>query len=175
MRILLIAKDTEQYTNWFPHGIAYLAAVLLNRVYDVEIYSQDVLHYPDEYITDQLDKNHFDIVGVGAIGGYYQHRKLFKISYAVNISMQRPFYIIGGHAVSSEPEYFLRKTKADVIARGEAEVTIIQLLEAVAGLNSLSKIKGITFWEGNNVVSNEERDLIKDIDTIPFPAFICFL
>ena len=175
MRILLITKDTAQYTNWFPHGIAYLAAVLLNRVYDVEIYSQDVLHYPDEYITDQLDKNHFDIVGIGAIGGYYQYRKLLKISDAINNSRQRPFYIIGGNAVSPEPEYFLRKTKANVIVMGEGEVTIIELLEAVARLKSVSSIKGIAFWEGDNVIINEERDLIEDIDTIPFPAFICFL
>jgi radical SAM superfamily enzyme YgiQ (UPF0313 family) len=174
MKILLIAKDTEQYTNWFPHGLAYLAAVLLNKEYDVEIYSQDVHHYPDEHLTDYLNKNHFDIVGVGVIGGYYQYRKLLKISDAVNNSRQRPFYIIGGNAVSPEPEYFLRKTKADVIIMGEAEVTIIELLEAVAGSNSLSIIKGIAFWEGSNVVINEERDLIKDIDTIPFPAFHLF-
>jgi len=23
MRILLISKDTDQYTNWFPQGLAY--------------------------------------------------------------------------------------------------------------------------------------------------------
>jgi radical SAM superfamily enzyme YgiQ (UPF0313 family) len=174
MRILLITKDTAQYTNWFPHGIAYLAAVLLKKGYDVEVYSQDMHHYPEEHLTDYLDKNHFDIVGIGAIGGYYQYRKLLKISDAINNSRQRPFYIIGGNAVSPEPEYFLRKTKANVIVMGEGEVTIIELLEAVARLKSVSSIKGIAFWEGDNVIINEERDLIEDIDTIPFPAFHLF-
>jgi radical SAM superfamily enzyme YgiQ (UPF0313 family) len=174
MRILLITKDTAQYTNWFPHGIAYLAAVLLKEGYDVEVYSQDIHHYPDEHLTDYLNKNHFDVVGVGVIGGYYQYRKLLKISNAINNSKQRPFYIIGGHCPSPEPEYFLRKTKANVIVMGEGEVTIIELLEAVASLKSFSSIKGIAFWEGDNVVINEERELINDIDTIPFPAFHLF-
>ncbi len=74
MRILLITKDTEQYTDWFPQGIAYIAAILLKEEYKVEIYHQNVNHYPDEHLTDYLDKNHFDVVGVGAIGGYYQYR-----------------------------------------------------------------------------------------------------
>ena len=51
MRVLFIIKDTAQYTNWFPQGMAYLAAVLLNNGHDVEIYSQDVHHYPDEHLT----------------------------------------------------------------------------------------------------------------------------
>jgi hypothetical protein len=97
LRVLLITKDTGQYTDWFPQGIAYIAAVLLKEGYKVEIYHQNVNHYPCEHLTDYLDKNHFDIVGLGAIGGYYQYRMLFKISDAINKSKQRPFYMIGGH------------------------------------------------------------------------------
>ena len=74
MRVLLITKDTEQYTDWFPQGIAYIAAILLKEGYKVEIYHQNVNHYPEEHLTGYLDKNHFDVVGVGAIGGYYQYR-----------------------------------------------------------------------------------------------------
>ena len=82
MRILLITKDTGQYTDWFPQSIAYIATLLLKEGYEVEIYHQNMNHYPCEHLTDYLDKNHFDIVGVGAIGGYYQYRKLFEIGRA---------------------------------------------------------------------------------------------
>ncbi|MDP7368136.1 MAG: cobalamin B12-binding domain-containing protein, partial [Candidatus Pacebacteria bacterium] len=124
MRILLISKDTDQYTSWFPQGLAYLAAVLLKEGYDVEIYNQDVHHYPDEHLTRYLNQKDFDVVGVGAIGGYYQYRKLLKISEAINNSKNRPFYIIGGHCPSPEPEYFIKKTQADVIVIGEGELTV---------------------------------------------------
>ena len=174
MRVLFIIKDTAQYTNWFPQGMAYLAAVLLNNGHDVEIYSQDVHHYPDEHLTKYLDKNHFDVVGVGVIGGYYQYRKLLKISEAVNNSNQRPYYIIGGHCPSPEPEYFLRKTQADVIVHGEGENTIVELLEAVSNKRPLDNIKGIAFMDGDNIRINKERPLIENIDTIPFPAYHLF-
>ena len=174
MRILLITKDTGQYADWFPQGIAYIAAIILKEGYEVEIYHQNVNHYPDEHLTDYLDKNHFDIVGVGAIGGYYQYRKLLKISDAINSSKQRPFYIIGGSCPSPEPEYFIKKTQADVVVIGEGELTVIELIDAVANHKSLSHVKGIAYWEGDNVVENEERPLIQDIDTLPFPAYRLF-
>jgi radical SAM superfamily enzyme YgiQ (UPF0313 family) len=174
MRILLITKDTKQYTDWFPQGIAYIAAILLREGYEVEIYHQNMNHYPCEHLTAYLDKNHFDIVGLGAIGGYYQYKMLFKISEAINKSKQRPFYMIGGHCPSPEPEYFLKKTKADVVVIGEGEITVIELLDAVANRKSLSHVKGIAYWEDENIVVNKERPLIQDIDTIPFPEYHLF-
>jgi len=174
MKILLISKDTEQYTDWFPLGIAYISAVLLKEGHDVQIYHQNVNHYPDEYLTEYLNNNIFDVVGVGAVAGYYQYRKLLKISNAINSSKNRPYYIIGGQCPTPEPEYFLKKTKADVVVLGEAEVTIVELLDAIASCNSLSNIKGIAFLDGDKVIINEERSLIEDIDSIPFPAYHLF-
>jgi len=171
---LFVTKDTAQYTNWFPQGLAYLAAALLKKGHDVEIYSQDMHHYPDVHLTEYLDKNHFDVVGVGVIGGYYQYRKLLKISDAINNSKQRPFYIIGGHCPSPEPEYFLKKTQADAIVIGEGENTIVELLEVVSNKRSIDNIKGIAFMDGDNIKINEDRPLIENIDTIPFPAYHLF-
>ena len=131
-------------------------------------------HYPDVHLTEYLDKNHFDVVGVGVIGGYYQYRKLLKISDAINNSKQRPFYIIGGHCPSPEPEYFLKKTQADAIVIGEGENTIVELLEVVSNKRSLDNIKGIAFMDGDNIKINEDRPLIENIDTIPFPAYHLF-
>jgi hypothetical protein len=52
-------------------GLAYIAAALLKNGYDVEIYSQDKHHYPEEHLTRFLNNNKFDIIGVSVIGGYY--------------------------------------------------------------------------------------------------------
>src|SRR3989339_1955005 len=109
MRILLIVYDNGSYIHWFPQGIAYLAAALLDAGHEVEIYNQDVHHYSEQHLTDTLDSNHYDVVGVGVIAGYYQYRKLLKISKAINRSKNRPFYILGGHGPMPDPEYFLNK------------------------------------------------------------------
>ena len=174
MKILLVVYDNDSHISWFPQGLSYIAAVLRQHGYEIEIYNQDWHHYPDSHLTQYLDEHKFDVIGVSVIGGYYQYRKLNSLSQAINASKQRPFYIIGGHGPSPDPEFFLKKTKADVVVMGEGEVTIVELLEALGSKKSLNHVNGIAFRDGDTVVINEPRPLIKDIDTIPFPAYDLF-
>lgn len=174
MRVLLIVYDNESYIHSFPMGLGYIAAVLLREGVDVEIYNQDVHHYPDEHLREYLDKNRFDVVGVSITGGYYQYRKILRISEAINKSKNRPFYVIGGHGPSPEPEYFLKKTQADAIVIGEGEITILDLVSALSNHQPLSTVQGIAFRDGQKVFVNERRTLIADIDTIPWPAYNLF-
>ena len=174
MRFLLVIYDNKSYIHDFPLGLAYIAAVLRDNGVDVDIYSQDLHHYPDEHLTDYLDKNKYDFVGVSVIGGYYQYRKLLAISTAINRSKNRPFYIIGGHGPAPETEYFLKKTQADVVVIGEGEITVINLLRAVSDKTPLASVKGIAYRQGDEVFVNERQPLIQDIDTIPFPAYELF-
>ncbi len=174
MRVLLIVYDNDSYIHYFPVGMAYIAAVMRNAGHSVTIYNQDMYHYPEDHLTRYLNDHHFDVVGVGVVGGYYQYRKLLKISSAINASSQRPYYVIGGHGPSPEPEYFLRKTKADAIVIGEGEETILELLEALGNSAALAKVRGIAWRDGENITINERRFLIADIDLLPFPAYDLF-
>jgi len=174
MRILLVVYDNDSYIHWFPQGLAYIAAVLVREGHEVEVYSQDRHHYPEEHLTEYLNNTTFDVVGLSFIAGYYQYRKALKISEAINQSKNRPFYIIGGHGPSPEPEFFLKKTGADVVVMGEGETTILELLAAVNGHRALNDVKGIAFHDNEAVRINERRPLIEDIDTIPFPEFGLF-
>lgn len=174
MRILLVVYDNASYIHDFPTGLAYIAAVLQKEGIHVEIYNQDLHHYPEAHLTEFLNKNRYDVVGVSVIGGYYQYRKLLKISDAINSSKKRPLYIIGGHGPAPEPEYFIKKTKADVVVIGEGENTIVNLLNAIVRKTPYSTIKGIAYNDSGKVIVNERQPLIKDIDTIPWPAYELF-
>ena len=79
-KILLIAYDNGSYTHHFPLGIAYIASVLENEGHEVEIYSQDWNHWPEEHLTKYLDNNKFDVVGLGFVGNYYTYQKAIKLS-----------------------------------------------------------------------------------------------
>jgi len=174
MRVLLVIYDNDMYIHWFPQGMGYIAAVLREAGHEVEIYNQDVHHYPEEHLTRYLDNNRYDLIGVSVVGGYYQYRKLLSISEAINKSKNRPFYVIGGHGPSPEPEYFLHKTQADAVVIGEGERTIVQLIDALFHKKKLRDVKGIAFREAGEVVINERQPLIQDIDSIPFPAYDLF-
>jgi len=174
MRILLIVYDNGSYIHTFPIGLGYIAASLINNGYEVEIYNQDQNHYPEEQLTEYLNQNTFDVIGVSFIAGYFQYRKMIKISKAINSSCNRPIFIIGGHGPSPEPDFFLKKLQADIVVIGEGEITILNLLKELSSHKDLSKIKGIAYRENNAVIVNQRQPLIEDIDSIPWPAYHLF-
>jgi len=175
MKFLFVIYDNASYVNDFPLGPAYLISVMRKHSYkDIAVYNQDVYHYPDAHLTDYLDKNHFDYVGIGVIGGYYQYRKLLRLCEAVNRSKDRPMLILGGHGPSPIPEYILKKTRSDIAVIGEAEMSLLNLLDALGSKKPLSGVKGIAYREGDEVFVNEREKPIRDIDTIPFPAWDAF-
>ncbi len=157
MKALLICYDNSSFIHYFLLGIAYIASILRKESHEVVIYNQDIHHYSEEHLTRLLDNISFDMVGTGSVAGYYPYRKILKISDAINKSKNRNKfgYVIGGHMVSASPEYFLEKTGADIIIKGEGETSIINSLN--------SSIRGIV-----------ESEPIKDLDTIPFPAYDLF-
>jgi radical SAM superfamily enzyme YgiQ (UPF0313 family) len=179
MKVLLIAYDNDSHIAYFPMGLAYVAAALMTDGHEVEIYEQNIYHYPDSHLTDYLNTNHFDAVGVGSCGGYYQYRKIKKICEAVSLAKNKPFFWMGGHMPSPEPEYFLRNFKGvDAVVIGEGEETckeMLKVLENGKGHPDFKDVLGMAFIDEYGVyVQNERRPLIKDIDNIPYPAWDLF-
>lgn len=176
MKILMVAYDNDSYITWFPQGLAYLASAARNAGHEVSVYQQDVYHWPDSHLTDFLDKNQFDVVEVSVIGGYYQYHKLLGLSQAINASQNRPSfrYTIGGHGPASDPEYFLRKTGADVVGIGEGEITFVEMLEAFEGKRPLGSVDGIAYFEAGEYIRTKGRELIHNIDEIAWPAYDLF-
>ena len=171
MRILLISYDNESFVQWFPQGIAYLTVALLENGHDVDIYEQDIHHYPEKHLTQTLDNEKYDIVGLSFIGGYYEYRKALKISDAINKSNQRPFYVVGGHGPSPDPEYFIKKLNCDAVVIGEGEVTILDLIDHLEHKKPLNDVLGIAYRDGKNIVKTSDRPLVEDIDSLMMPAY----
>lgn len=177
MKILMVVYDNDSYITWFPQGLAYLASAARNTGHEVSVYQQDIYHWPDEHLTKYLDEHEFDVVEVSVIGGYYQYHKLLSLSKAINASKNRKHfkYTIGGHGPASDPEYFMRKTDADVVGIGEGEITFVEMLDAFAGKRTLESVDGIAFFDKDgNYVKTKPRELIQNIDEIAWPAYDLF-
>jgi len=174
MRALLVIYDNNSYMSYFPLGAAYVVAALRVAGVDVDVYDQQLMHAPDENLTKYLDDNKYDVVGLGFVAGYYQYRKAIALSRAINHSKNRPFFVLAGHGPSPEPAYFLKKLNADAVVMGEGEVTVVELMSALSAKLPLSTIDGLAYRDGSDVVINSRRKLIKEIDSIVWPAHDMF-
>ncbi|OGZ37845.1 MAG: hypothetical protein A3E90_03265, partial [Candidatus Portnoybacteria bacterium RIFCSPHIGHO2_12_FULL_40_11] len=80
--------------------------------------------------------------------------------------------ILGGHQATSLPKETLETFSCfDIMVIGEGEETLLELVkELEKGTPDLKKIKGIAYRESDKITINPKRDLIKELDSIPFPS-----
>lgn len=173
MSVLFIVQDRYQDDNHFPLNIGYLSAVLKKHGYSVKIYSQDIFHYTNIQLAIYLQKHDFDIIGISFLAARYSET-IKPLCQVVNNYKKNAWLVLGGHGPSPVPIFMLKDTKADIIAIGEAEETILELLHAKFNNKSLSQIKGIAYKDKEQYRINERRFPIQDLDSIPFPEWELF-
>lgn len=173
-KVLFIIHDVYQEDNEFPLGVGYLAAVLQNYGAEVRICCQDIYHYSNEELAEKYLKNdEYDLIGIGFLAARFKET-IIGLCDAINKYKKKAKLILGGHGASAIPDYILKTTKADIIAIGEAEETIIEVLDAILNNRSFDNIKGIAYWKNDKLCISESRKPIKHIDELPYPAWDLF-
>ena len=129
--VLLISYDNDSYVPLFPQNIFYLLGALKKRGHTVGVWFQDVHHEPDEKLKQFLDENFFNVIGIGAVAGFYPYRKLKSLSKVINSHKNRKkiTYVLAGHGPSGAPDFFLKKMGADAVVVGEGEQAICDIAE----------------------------------------------
>ncbi len=171
MRIALISpKWTKKANDYPPLGLAYLAAVLEQEGHDVRAF--DFGLDPEAPLEEDAQRvSAFDphLVGITAMTIVYH--SVLDTAALLKAHLGRPIVIGGPHATLF-PERILEDTPViDYVVRGEGEETILELVRALEGRNGeLSSVRGLTYRFRGQPVSNPDRDLIQDLNGLPFPA-----
>ena len=175
---------TKSGTIYYPIWLCYAAAVLEQAGHDISVIDSCAYEY-DLKKTLQIvgDKKPQLIVLDTSTPSIYS-----DISTAAEIKKILPYSVIvliGTHP-SAVPEETLRVDSAvDAVAVGEADYTVKELAEKIAGSDMssfhtdndyrkslLGAISGLAYRAGEEVLLNEKRELIRDLDEIPFVSQI---
>ncbi len=78
--------------------------------------------------------------------------------------------LMGGHHPTYYPAEWLARG-ATAIVHGEGEHTFAELLDGIERKQDFSSVKGVSFMDGGQIVRNPDRELIQDLDTLPFPRW----
>ena len=165
MKILLIPAKRD-FARFIPLGVAYLAAYLEREGHNIKVYDE----LPDSRpLRDFLTEFQPDAVGISSMTATFGKAENFAKEvkdYDKNLPV-----IFGGIHPTSTPEETLQNNFVDFVAVGEGEETFTELLkEFEAGQTDFSKIKGLAFKKDGQIIINERRPLIKDLDSLPLPA-----
>lgn len=158
-------KEQQIMKPYPPLGLLSLSAYLKTHGYAVDVYDSTFGSRPELL-------QRFQQSGNGVVGIYTNlitRRSVLEIIAAAKRSGWT--VILGGPESANYSTEYLR-AGADVIVIGEGEMTLLELLPALAsrGPRELSGIRGIVFEnEAGEPVRTAQRAKLPDLDALPFP------
>jgi len=162
------AKEQLIMRPYPPLGLLYISAYLEEQGFDNEVF--DSTFRSMDAVKAHLVETRPQLIGI-----YTNLMTKLNVLKLIGFIRSRPelqdtTIILGGPEVRNHKEKFL-EYGADVIVFGEGEATMLELvrLYSVSRTPGLQNVQGIAFKQGEQVVVTDERPLIKDVNTLPFP------
>lgn len=175
MKVLLInppIRENAKPIN-FPIGLGIIASVLLENGNEVEVFDINALRLSKEQVISNLKKYTPDLIGIGGLITTYKYLKW--IIPEIKSTFPNIKIVVGGGVVTENPEILMKATVADYAVIAEGEITIVELVDAINTSKNLSAIKGLAYKNSEgNVIVNPKRELIKNLDDAPMPAYHLF-
>ena len=172
MKVLLINPPVRQSQTPqdIPVGLAMIASVTKEAGHKVAFLDLNANRVPLQVAAEEIMIDDYDIIGIGGLSSQYKDIKnILPICRQLHPDA---LIVAGGGFVTYMPDKMLRlRQELDVIVIGEGEETWADLLKE-GHHGDFSKVKGIAFKDNNGkIVFTEPRPLIKDMDTLPYPAY----
>lgn len=147
-----------------PHSLLTIAAPLLKSGYTVKIFDQRT-----ELITSQLLSNYLSdqtiCVGLSAMTGTQIRHALNLAQWARELTHGKVPIIWGGPHPSVAPAQTLEHELVDIVAIGEGDETLLEVVRALDHRQSLSTVKGIMYKDGGKMIKTDCRPLL-DVDSL---------
>jgi len=154
---------------WPPLAFASLAAALRTAIPELNVVILDApaMRMGWKTLTAELMRLQPDFVGIGeeAVSAT-EGLRLARLAKQIGATV-----IAGGCFFGQVAPHVLPGGPIDVVVHGEGEETIVELVAALLDGSSLSCVRGISFTDESKVVRTADRELIRDLDRLPFPAY----
>jgi anaerobic magnesium-protoporphyrin IX monomethyl ester cyclase len=148
--------------EWFAHlGIMSLAAILRGAGYSVRCFVAS----GERNLFAAVGRYAPDIACFSCTSGEHQ----WALALAQEIKERWQLFTVFGGA---HPTFFpdiIQNPFVDCICRGEGDHALLDLVRAKAQGEAIHHIKNLYIKENGNIIRNDLRPLIKDLDCLPFP------
>lgn len=174
MRAMIIVPDDHYRKKLMPLGPGYIATSMRRCNIDVQVMDCAIFSYDDIEIAKRIIESGCKIFAMGAL--YPMIREVERICGIIRALIPNATIILGGALPTPIPEFVLRRTKADFATIGEAEITITDLMDALAGNRSLEDVKGICYFRDGEYFDNGKPVLPRQVsfEEVGWPSFDLF-
>jgi anaerobic magnesium-protoporphyrin IX monomethyl ester cyclase len=159
-----------------PLGTLFAASLMRENNYQVTVFDTMFAHGPDE-IIDAIERHGPQFFVIYDDGFNYltkmcltnMREAAFRMS---KLAKERGCTVIVSSSDSTDHYEKYLQEGADYILLGEAEMTLLELVNALSGnQDDVSRIHGLAYKQNDNIVKTPRRTVIKDLDSLPLPAW----
>jgi len=171
MRLLLVNPPTlsRNLHPLPPAGPAYIASFVRQRGFDVDILDAANLGLDHAEALARIQTAKPDVVGISVVSG--THNSAAMLGELVDEALADAKIVLGGpHVHFLYREMMQEHDWIDFCVRGEGEETMLELLSALERDTETAAIRGLVFRHNRQIVVNQDRPFIKNLDGLPFPA-----
>lgn len=120
-------------------------------------------------ILNMINRYNPDIIGITCSFTTYT-KAVFELTNLIKENFPKALLVLGGAHVTIDAENTLSKyCKADIVVRGEGEITFEEIVQKMESGKNLFDTIGITYRYRGNIISNPKRELIPNINGLPIP------
>ncbi|OGD63374.1 hypothetical protein A2160_02730 [Candidatus Beckwithbacteria bacterium RBG_13_42_9] len=159
-----------------PLTLAIIQAIL-KKDYNSSLLDASALAYrPEKTIKLILTKKPQILILTSSPLDRWQTPNLFLdsvfsiINEAKKDNPQIKVILTGTHGTLT-PKWVFDNCQVDYVVHGEPELTVKELVKLITADKEINKVKGISFKKGVKVVTNSPRPALKELDSLPFPAY----
>lgn len=153
-------------------GIGYVASYARENHNDLNIKFIDT-RIAKETEIDAFLKTKYDIIGITSSSQVFL--EAVEIGNKIKNKFANTPICIGGSHASTVKEDCLQGFPFDYAIYGEGEISFSELIGYIKGNVDISTINGLIYKNtSGSIIKNPPREIIKDIDSIPFPAYDLF-
>jgi radical SAM superfamily enzyme YgiQ (UPF0313 family) len=164
MKVLLVQPASSD--RGFIHlGLGFIAASLENKGHEVEILDMGIESGSIKKAGKIIRETAPDVAGIAALTPTYS--TALMLAGIIKGIYPKCTTVFGGNHACALTNDVLAEPVVDIVVRGEGEITMVEILDALKNGGSLSGIQGVSYKENGGVIHNPERPLIEDLDTLP--------
>ncbi len=151
-----------------PLSLAYCAAIIEKAGIEVEILDAVALRWFPLQVLEWIKQRRHELVAVNCATPSISD----DLTMAALIKRLLPESVVAllGPHVTIFAEDALQASHVDVVVRGEPELTMAELTQALAQGKAIREISGLSIQRDGVIHHNLDRPLISDLDSLPFPA-----
>jgi anaerobic magnesium-protoporphyrin IX monomethyl ester cyclase len=174
-KVVLIKTAPEKILQgqWYHMpllNLGYLAAVLERIGVDVNIIDAQFEGLGLSQTVERARQTGSRLFGITAMT--HEIRRAHEVAKAIKEAIPGAIMVIGGPHATALPIMTIKEFPSfDYLVVGEGESTLAELVSALELSTELNSVKGLVFRKDGEIVVNEERNWIQDLDNIPFPAW----